>query len=145
MSANTAIISFFMIFIIGILFSIYLKAVYTKAKTKRRFKKGEQGELKAIRILEKNGYSILNTQPQTYAYIWIDGDMKKLSIRADYIVSKNETTYVCEVKTGKVAGDATYRHTRRQLLEYYLYFDLPVLFVDVVNEKVERIEFAMPE
>ncbi len=144
-SLNTILIGFFIVFIIGIFLSIYLKAIYKKTKTKMNFKKGEQGEIKAKRILEKQGYKILHSQPETFAYIWIDGHMKKLSIRADYLVSKSGRQYICEVKTGKVAGDITYRYTRRQLLEYYLYFELPVIFVDVINENINKVEFAMPE
>ncbi len=114
-------------------------------RTKRRFKQGEKGESKAINILKEYGYSILETQPEGKAYMWVDGKMKTLDIRADYLVSKKGIEYICEVKTGKVVGDVTYRHTRRQLLEYFLYFEKPIVFVDVKNKTVTKVEFALPE
>jgi hypothetical protein len=139
------ILSFLSFFIIGMFVSILLRSVYKSSTLKRRFKRGEDGENLAISILKENGFYIIKPQPEGHVYMWINGIMKKLNIRADFLVSKNGSTYICEVKTGRTAGDVTYKHTRRQILEYYLYFQLPVVFVDVLNRRVCRIDFALPD
>ncbi len=139
------ILGFLSFFLIGMLVSIFIRNLYKNMQTKNRFKMGEKGEIKAANLLKSHGYQIIRTQPEGKAYMWIDGKMKTLKIRADYLISKNGKSYICEVKTGKIAGDATYKYTRRQMLEYYLYFQMPVVFVDMRNQNISRIDFALPD
>lgn len=139
------ILGFLSFFIIGMMVSVFMRNLYKNMKTKNRFKMGEKGEVKAVSILKAHGFQIIQSQPEGKSYMWIDGQMKTLNIRADYLITKNGKNYICEVKTGKIAGDATYKHTRRQMLEYYLYFRMPVVFVDMINRKVSRIDFALPD
>ena len=62
-------------------------------------------------------------------------------VRPDYLVEKNDITYIAEVKTGLSAliGE---RNTRRQLLEYSKLFNSnKVLLVDLTRNKIKTIEF----
>tara|TARA_A100001015_G_scaffold298456_1_gene381220 strand:+ start:91 stop:324 length:234 start_codon:yes stop_codon:yes gene_type:complete len=70
-------------------------------------------------------------------------DKKKVffEVRPDYLVEKNDITYIAEVKTGLSAliGE---RNTRRQLLEYSKLFNSnKVLLVDLTLNKIKIIEF----
>ena len=70
-------------------------------------------------------------------------DKKKVffEVRPDYLVEKNDITYIAEVKTGLSAliGE---RNTRRQLLEYSKLFNSnKVLLVDLTRNKIKTIEF----
>lgn len=145
MNIYNIILGFVVFFIIGLISSHIIKKLYQKTKTKIKFHKGFKGEISAVELLKENGYQIITVQPKTRSYIWIDGNMSSTEIRGDYLVSKNGKRYICEVKTGKVAGNPVYKHTRRQLLEYNLYFELPVIFVDIMNKKIHNIEFAIPD
>lgn len=141
---NINILAIISVFILGIVFSFFIKNMYSSFKMKRNCESGRKGEKTAIKLLKNSGFEVLRSQPKGYAYVWINGKMKTLNIRADYLIIKNGQKYVCEVKTGDVAGNILYKNTRRQLLEYYLFFELPIIFVDVNNKSVKLVEFALP-
>ena len=80
-------------------------------------RRGKRGEEVAMQILEQNGYTILQSQLSLPGHIYVNDDKQEFDIRPDYLVEKNGTQYLAEVKTGNAASSAN-RETRRQLFEY---------------------------
>ena len=104
-------------------------------------KRGKKGEKNAIRLLERNGYKILSTQHKMQGYLYENSKKVSYEVRPDYLVSKDDITYIAEVKTGLAAliGE---RNTRRQLLEYSKLFNSDkVLLVDITRNRIKIIEF----
>ena len=57
------------------------------------------------------------------------------------MVKKNGKKYIVEVKTGDTAANPNYSATRRQMLEYNLASELPLLFVNMDELTVEEVRF----
>jgi Holliday junction resolvase len=113
-----------------------------RARMRRRFARGAEGEREAIAILEDRGFTIEGAQVVgTYA-LDVDGVAFPVRVIADYIVARNDVRFVAEVKTGRLAPRLETASTRRQLLEYEHAFDVSgVLLVDADARTVRRIEF----
>ena len=104
-------------------------------------KKGKKGEKNAIKLLKKNSYKILSSQHNMKGFLYEDNKKVSFEVRPDYLVEKNNITYIAEVKTGLSAliGE---RNTRRQLLEYSRLFNSDrVILVDLTRNKIKIIEF----
>ena len=104
-------------------------------------KRGQKGEKISIKLLEKNGYKILDHQIKLNGYFFIDEDLKQFELRPDFLVEKDGIQYIAEIKTGEVANP-TNRNTRRQLHEYSYYsgYDV-VLLVDPIKKSIKRLSF----
>ena len=104
-------------------------------------RRGRQGEETAIKILEKNGYTILQSQMSLPGHIYVDDRRCDFDIRPDYLVEKDGKQYLAEVKTGKAASSNN-RETRRQLLEYAALGNTDtVILVDGIKETIEKVRF----
>jgi hypothetical protein len=103
------------------------------------------GEARADGLLARLGYEIVARQAFQPWTVRIDGAPLRVSLRADYVVTRAGRSFVAEVKTGREAPRVESAATRRQLLEYRLAFAVDgVLLVDVDAERVQEIEFALP-
>ncbi len=128
-------------------FSLLVQRGIRKSKTQRRFKQGRQGEIEAVRLLERSGYRILDTQTTRSGVIKVDGTAHTFKVRADFLVEakgwKNRgKQYVVEVKTGVQAPSPTCRATRRQMLEYQLLYQPDgLLLADMQSKKLHTIKF----
>lgn len=110
-------------------------------RSRRRTRRGHQGEGRALRLLARRGYAIVETQPPTAGELLVDGERIEFEVRADAIVERKRRRYVAEIKTGRAASVRS-RHTRRQLLEYALLYDADgVLLVDATRATIHTIEF----
>jgi len=104
-------------------------------------KRGQKGEKVSIKLLEKNGYKILDEQIKLNGYFFIDDDLKTFELRPDLLVEKDGIKYIAEVKTGEVANPKN-RNTRRQLHEYSYYSSHDeVLLVDPIKKSIKRLSF----
>lgn len=104
-------------------------------------KRGRKSEKKAIKLLIKKGYKIKNQQPTTKGYLYENDNKIDYKVRPDFMVVKDNVTYVAEVKTGVSASIETIS-TRRQLLEYSkLYNSSKVILVDISKKEIKIIEF----
>ena len=113
-----------------------------RARVRRRFERGLEGEREAAAILVEHGYTVEGAQVTTSYVIDVDGAPVEILLRADYVVSRGGERYVAEVKTGRVAPSVQAPATRRQLLEYHLAFAVAgVLLVDADARSVHRIAF----
>lgn len=104
-------------------------------------KKRKKGERTSIKLLEKNGYKILDEQIKLNGYFFIDDELNKFDLRPDLLVEKNEVQYIVEIKTGEVANPSN-RNTRRQLHEYSYYRDQDaILLIDPIKRSIKKISF----
>ncbi len=104
-------------------------------------RRGKKGERDSIKILEKNGYNVLNEQIQLSGYFFIDNKINKFDLRPDLLVEKNGIKYLAEIKTGEVASPFNI-NTRKQLHEYSYYSNHEtVLLVDPINESIKKLSF----
>lgn len=118
-----------------------LKQWWQGVRLGRSRRQGARGESGATRLLQRHGYTLLETQEAAIGRFLIDGEAHEFDLRADAIVEKNGERLVAEVKTGAAAALTT-RATRRQLLEYaYVYRLDGVLLVDMAAERIYRVEF----
>jgi hypothetical protein len=108
----------------------------------RRRRMGREGGEKALRILGRAGYRVLDTEVTAHGRVRVDGRERDFHVRADAIVKRGFRRYVAEFKGGAESAAVANRATRRQLLEYSVLFDVSgVLLVDAVRGSVHRIEF----
>ena len=105
-------------------------------------RRGQLGEENAIKILEKNGYQVVQSQVSFPGYMFVDDLKQEFDVRPDFIVEKDGLKYLAEVKTGDAALTKN-RGTRRQLLEYTKVGNTDtVILVDATNGKVQKIRFS---
>ena len=132
--------------IICFLAGAYLYYKFNKFQSKRKIqklrKRGEKGEEKAKKYLLKHGYKIIEEQPEHDAELFIDEQLHKYKVRADFLVEYKGVTSIVEVKTGNKATDPASIQTRRQLLEYSLIYKVDqLLFFDAETFTLHSIRF----
>ena len=104
-------------------------------------RRGKKGEKASIKLLEKNGYRILEEQIKLDGYILVDDALSKFELRPDLLVEKDGIRYIAEIKTGEVANPSN-RNTRRQLHEYSYYSGQDIiLLVDPKKNSIKRVSF----
>jgi hypothetical protein len=108
----------------------------------RHRRMGREGGERAIRLLTRAGYRVLDTEVTATGRVLVDGESRDYRVRADAIVKRGFRRYVAEFKGGAESAAVENRSTRRQLLEYSVLFDVSgVLLVDAARGAVHRIEF----
>lgn len=109
---------------------------------RRRWSVARAAELEAPALLLEQGYRVLDSQVAGSYSLVVDGKPHLVSLRADYLVTRDGLTYVAEVKSGRKAPRFDTAATRRQLLEYSIAYAVDgVLLVDGLAHRVERVEF----
>lgn len=136
------------IFILGIILGAFLcyKLIrwYKKKKLQVKLSNARKAEIQAVKILQKAGYEIIDTQKRVQVKTKIDGVNYTNTIIADLIVKKKGKTFLVEVKTGKQTDNITAPHIRRQLLEYFLVFKPHgLILLDMADKKMHRFEFEL--
>tara|TARA_R110002096_G_scaffold171490_9_gene344676 strand:- start:7441 stop:7995 length:555 start_codon:yes stop_codon:yes gene_type:complete len=114
-------------------------------RAKRRGARAVRGEEAAEALLQNAGYEILERQLGLTWEIECDGEPVEFLLRADLLVHRDGQDYIAEVKTGELAPSLTNASTRRQMLEYSIAFDSPViLLVDVERGQILEVYFPQP-
>ncbi len=110
--------------------------------SRRRNRRARRAETAAERLLENQGFAILERQPTRRWRLEVDGEPQEVSCRADLLLERRGTLYVADVKSGGAAPDPRKPATRRQLLEYLLAFDADgALVVDMERRQVREVAF----
>lgn len=116
----------------------------TARATRKRFKRGAEGELLAEQILRDSGFTIVERQLQGSWELVVDGEPQTVWVYADFLVEDDEGRYIAEAKTGEVAANIGRAATRRQLLEYRHVFDVDgICLVDVENDEIYWVDFKL--
>ena len=104
-------------------------------------RKGRKGEGIAVKLLNKEGYEIIEEQVFFSGFLFEDNQKVEYLVKPDFLVKKNGEKFIAEVKTGASALIQN-RNTRRQILEYsHLSQNKTVLLVDIENKKIKKIDF----
>ena len=113
-------------------------------RARARARGGLRGEAAAVRLLEREGYTVEARGLVHEAAILVDGEPMPYEVRIDLLARCPEGwLHVVEVKTGKRAPDPRHPPTRRQLLEYALLFGTSrVLLVDMEEGVIREISFV---
>jgi len=110
----------------------------------KRSARAARGERNAEKLLEVQGYEILERQLSEEWTMSCDDEPLSFLLRADLLVRKDERDYIAEVKTGSSAPDLRNASTRRQLLEYAIAYDSPtILLVDVEAGVIQEVRFPL--
>lgn len=136
------------LFIIGLIIGgflfHYLFKYLRRKKLNRKMTRARKAEGRALKLLEREGYEIIEVQKRVPFVTHVDGKPYKNSIQADYIVTRDGKTFVVEVKTGGEATQVTTSQTRRQLLEYYLvYRPDGIILLDMECEELREVKFEV--
>ncbi len=103
---------------------------------------GARGEERARKLLRAAGYRIRGEQARGGYVLEIDGEPRKIHLRADFLVERSGRMYVAEVKSGEENSTISGRATRRQLLEYSIAFAVDgVLLVGVRDGTIAEVRF----
>lgn len=114
--------------------------VARRAARSRRL--GRRGELDGRRLLERRGFRIVAEQVSGEVVLWVDGQRRTFSVRADALIERRRRRYIAEFKGGPEVARVEHRGTRRQLLEYAHAFDVEgVVLVDANQGRVEHVEW----
>ena len=109
-----------------------------------RMRRAQAGEEAAEILLEELGYTIVSRQESRSWPIVVDGEQFDAKVRADLVVTRDDETWIAEVKTGDTAPNPLHPATRRQLLEYLFVFDPDgILLVDVEMGDVMEVAFPV--
>ncbi|MBF0432658.1 MAG: hypothetical protein HQK83_15340 [Fibrobacteria bacterium] len=129
-------------FITGALIYRSAAAYFSGIVLRRKFRRGEKGEQKAGKYLKAHGFKILGYQSALRPHMLVDGKKVSFSIKADYLVKRHGRTGVVEVKTGKKAPNPASSSTRRQILEYSMYYRVDDVYLfDAETETLHEINF----
>ncbi len=105
--------------------------------------RGHALEKQAAKALTEHGFRVLAHHPEVESRWVLDGEAQAQTIRADYLATREGRSYIIEVKTG---GGANPRQagTRRQLLEYALYYRVDgVALYDAERDRLHIVEFPL--
>jgi hypothetical protein len=109
----------------------------------RRQRVAIRGERDAERLLERDGYVVIDRQVQGAWLVFLDDQPIDVELVADLLVERDGERFVAEVKTGTKAPRIQTARTRRQLLEYAHAFDVDgVILVDMAAMVAHRVHFG---
>ena len=130
---------------IGIVLIKTLRSFWQRIVLFLRFRRGDRAEQWALKKMRKDGYTLVGSQSVGVARVRVNGNWITSRIRIDYIFEKNGKRFGLEVKSGKYATDPASAATRRQLLEYFLVYEIDTLMLaDFERKEVIEIYFDIP-
>ncbi|MFW6057241.1 MAG: hypothetical protein ACOC9W_00155 [Persicimonas sp.] len=119
---------------------------YRSWRATSRSKGAVRSEKAAATLLERHGFTVLDSQVAATWTVRIDGEPHDIEIRADHLVESAGRRYIAEVKTGAQAPQITNSATRRQLLEYRCAYEVDgILLVDMQRLEIRVVEFDLAE
>jgi hypothetical protein len=128
--------------LVGVLLGLALARFRVRLRIGRNRRAGRAGERRALELLSRAGFRILDTEVTVHGVVTVDGEPVEYHVRADAVVRRFFRRYVAEFKGGPEAARIGNRATRRQLLEYAVLFDcVGVLLVDADAGEIHRVAF----
>jgi hypothetical protein len=126
----------------GVYIAVVVRRRWVRFGRQRQWARARRAESTAERLLTSLGYAVVGAQVQRSYRLWVDGRPRAVAVRADYVVTRGNQTYVAEVKSGNRAPLLETAATRRQLLEYLVAFGAHgVLLVDGESQRVHEVVF----
>ena len=126
----------------GLFFGIAYMRWCVRRRMARSRRIGRSAERRAVKLLRRAGYRIIEHQPTARVAVEVDGQAESFLVRGDLLVRRKRKIYLAEIKGGAGSGTIAHRATRRQLLEYATLFPVAgVLLVYVPARRIQRISF----
>ena len=114
-------------------------------QSRKRTRRGLDAEAGAEKLLRKQGYRVLGRQVRGSYEALVDGSAWSVELTADYLVRRDGSDMVVEVKTGDGAR-LGYADTRRQMLEYQLAFGVnTVILLDADRGRLQEVTFPLEQ
>ena len=111
-------------------------------RARARIRRAMEGEDRSETLLARAGYTLLARQPRLQFSLLLDGAVRTVDLRADWLVERAGRRIVADTKTGARAVSLDHAPTRRQLLEYRVAYDVDgVLLIDAETDRIHEIEF----
>lgn len=115
-----------------------------RRRTRAAAKRGYAAEADAPKMLKAAGYTVIESHPQATYTWWLDDEEQTSTIRPDWLVERDGLIWVVEVKSGARSNPRS-RNTRRQLLEYQIYYPADgLLVIDAELDEIHTVEFPTP-
>jgi hypothetical protein len=106
---------------------------------------GADGARRALALLERKGWSVLETEVVREGVVEVDGRLESFVVRVDALVTRRGQVFVAEAKGGLLSASVRHRGTRRQLLEYaHVFGAYGVLLVEARRGRVSVVRFPRP-
>lgn len=112
-----------------------IRRAWMNFKMRRRFSRGDRGEEWAEYELKRNGYELIDRQCTAESYMQVNGEWHTNYIRMDFLAERDGLRFGVEVKSGPEATKPTIAATRRQLLEYFVVYQLDGLLLANYEER----------
>lgn len=142
-SAVVFVLCLFLFLATGLLAGLAMARRRVQAHAARARKLGRRGRARALALLGRYGFEVLETEVSAPGLVQVDSRLEEYVVRADALVRRKRRTYVAEFKGGPVAGAIQNRATRRQLLEYSCVFGSDgVLLVDADADRIHYVRFV---
>lgn len=134
---------------LGVVLGAWLVGAWRRLRERKRARdynqRGQRAEREAVRLLEIEGYRIVERQLRTTYPVEVGGEVQQVALIVDFVVERRGERFAAEVKTGASAAGLEHAETRRQLLEYQLALGLDrVLLVDPERKRVSTVGFPIP-
>ena len=127
---------------LGAILSDQWRARHERSVGRARQRRGRRGEARAERMLRREGYRVLDREIEGSYELLIDGEPREVRMCADFLLERDGRALIAEVKTGQRGARAEDRLTRRQVLEYFLAFEVDgVLLVEPETERIQEVCF----
>mgnify|MGYP006283740325 CR=1 FL=1 len=125
---------------------VHLRGFFDSQRRQQRLDRAMRAEEAGERLLERAGWSLVDTQVTRDWTIHVDEHELSVQLRADAIVERRGERCVAEFKSGLSAPQLKNSATRRQLLEYRLAYGVnaeidAVLLVDIEAGRIRRLAF----
>ncbi len=131
-------------FVLGTLISWQLWHFLASRRARSSQGRGRRAEKKAVRLLKKNGFRILETAPSITSSLLVDDVPRRFTVTPDFLATRDGQTYVVEVKRYRAGNSINNAGIRRQVLEYLIAAELPCLLIAMPEGSIEEIDLPEP-
>ena len=127
-------------FVLGIMLTLQLVRWLGRVRGRSRHRKGHHAEKRAVKLLRKRGYRILETAPVIESTLIVDGETRVFAVTPDFLVSDGTRELVVEVKRHLQGNSIANAGIRRQVLEYLYAAERPCLLIAMPEGSIEEID-----
>ncbi len=103
-------------------------------------RRGRKAEHQARKLLERQGYKVLDEQPRIAHRLLVNGAPASFDVNPDMLVRRDGTDYVVEVKNYNDSTGINNAAIRRQVIEYLRASGLPCLLIHMPEGRIDLIE-----
>jgi len=129
-------------FLLGLVCTLYLTGLARRLLGSRYRKRGLRAEKRALRLLRKKGYRVLEHQPRFRSLLYVDGFLTAFEVTPDFLVERDGRRFVVEIKSAPEHAGIRTAAVRRQVIEYLWAAEMPCLLLTMPAGEIEIISFG---